>query len=96
MTAVTLNNHAANREAQSYAVRLSREKRIQYAAQLFRIDSWSEIFDRDDNCISIVKACSHPQHPISICSAIHRLDCVLNQIRDLLQLSPVAGNGRQL
>ena len=89
---MTFNNHPANREAQSYAMRLSREKRIKDAARLFRIDS-----DRDDNCISIVKACSHPQHPISICSVIHCLDCVLNQIRnDLLQLSLVARNKRQL
>ena len=97
MTTVTLNNHTTNREAQSYAMRLSREKRIKDAAQLFRIDSWPRIFHRDDNCISIVKARSHPQHPISICSIIHCLNCVLNQIRnDLLQLSLVARNKRQL
>ena len=48
MTAVTLNNHAANRKAQSYAMRLSREKRIKEAAQLFRIKSRPRIFDRDD------------------------------------------------
>src|ERR1700722_14951404 len=81
---MTLNNHPANREAQSYAMRLSREKRIKDAAHLFRIDSWPRIFHRDDNCISIVKARSHPQHPISICSVIHCLDRVLNQIRGLL------------
>ena len=65
MTTVTLNDHTTNREAQSYAMRLSREKRIEDAPQLFRIDSWPGIFDRDDNCISIVKVRSHPQHPIS-------------------------------
>ena len=97
MTAMALNNHAANRQSQSYPMRLCREKRIKYAPQLFRIESWPRIFDRDDNCIAIMEPCSHPQDPISIRSVIHSLNCVLDQIRnDLLQLSPVAGNKRQL
>ena len=93
---MTLNNHPANRQTQSYAMRLCREKRIKYAAQLFRIESWPRIFDRDHDCIAIVERCSHPQHPISIRRGIHCLNCVLDQIRDdLLQLSPVARNKRQ-
>ena len=90
---MTLNNHTTNREAQSYAMRLHHQKRIENTAQLFRIYSWPGTFDRDDNCISIVKARSHPQHPISICSIIHCLNCVLDQIRNhLLQLSLVTRN----
>ena len=93
---MTLNDHTANRQSQSYAMRLCREKRIKDAAQLFRIKSWSRIFDREHNCVAIVECCSHSQHPISIRRGIHCLNCVLDQIReDLLQLSPVARNKRQ-
>ena len=94
---MTLNDHTANRQSQSYAMRLCREKRIKDAAQLFRIKSWPRIFDREDNCVAILESCSHSQHSISIRSAIHCLNCVLDQIRnDLLQLSLVARNKRQL
>ena len=52
---MTFNNHPANRQSQSYAMRLCREKRIKDAAQLFRVNSRPRIFHRDDNCIAIVK-----------------------------------------
>jgi hypothetical protein len=74
---VTLNNHAANRKAQSYAMRLSREKRIKEAAQPFRIKSRPRIFDRDENRVIILEPCPHLQHPISIRSVIHCLNCIL-------------------
>ena len=96
LTAMTLNNHAANRETQPYAMRLCREKRIKDAAQLLRIYSRPRIFDRDHYCIASVEPRCHPEHPVSI-RGIHCLNRVLNQIRDdLLQLSPVAGNKWQL
>jgi hypothetical protein len=97
LAAVTFNDHAANRQSQSYAMRLCREKRIKYAAQLFRIESWPRILNRNDNCIAIVERCSHLQHPISIGVLSIVLNCVLDQIRnDLLQLSRVTKNKRQL
>jgi hypothetical protein len=96
LTAVALNNHAANRKTQPYAMRLRREKRIKDVAQLMRVDPRPRIFDRDHYSIAIVEPRSHPEHPISI-RGFHCLNRVLHQIgNDLLQLSPVAGNKRQL
>lgn len=76
-------------------MRLRREKRIKYAAQLLRIKPWPAIFDRDDNCIATSNPCFYVQHSISIPNGIHGLNCVLDQIgKDLLQLYPVASNKR--
>src|SRR6202171_4998146 len=55
LAAMLLDDHAANRQAQSHAVRLRRQERGEYAVQFLRGNSRSGVFYRNRNGIAAPK-----------------------------------------
>src|SRR5215510_1189824 len=91
-----LDNHAANSESQSGAIRLGRNKRSKYAIQLCWIDSRTRVFHRNGNFVAVTKRRSHAQNTIANGLAVHRFEAVLEQISNhFAQLATMAAHKRQ-
>src|SRR5204863_4131653 len=96
LTAMLLDDHPANRESQSHAVRLRRNERRKYPAQLLRINPRARVFYGNGNGIGMTKLGCHTEHPMSISRGDHRFQRVVDQIEDdLSQLTPMAVHQRQ-
>src|ERR1700744_4292752 len=67
---MTLDNHPANRQAQSHAVRLRRNEGVEYAVHLARINSWAGIFDLHGNTIAVPFG-GYLQRPLAVFDGVH-------------------------
>ena len=91
-TVVAFDDRVADRKAHSHAMLLRREKCLEDAIKIGRINSRSSIFDRHMYHASLVSFGSHLQH--ALLNRMHRLDGINDQVQNhLLQLDLVADYG---
>jgi hypothetical protein len=94
---MTLDNHAANGQSQSGPVGFCREKCIEYAVEICRIDPRSRVLDLNNNGIVAMPLGFQPQSPAACPDGVHRFNGILQQIdQHLLQLALMARDARQI
>src|SRR5262249_23184885 len=94
---MSLDDRPADRQAHPHSVRLGREKRIEDALDVLRIDPGAGILHRYQHPFLGTGFGFHPQKPLTRRRRRHRVYGIDRQIQDdLLQLDPIAEDPREL
>jgi hypothetical protein len=95
LATVALNDHSADRKAQSHPAWLCGHEGIEHFVQAPCIDAGAGIPDLHGNCLVAIAPGAHRQQPMIVLDCVHCLHRVVQQINDnLLQLTPVSDDMR--
>src|SRR4029077_11218151 len=94
---MSFDNGAADEQSDPHSVALRGVERIEERAQTLRTQANSSVADRQSHSAGVVRLGLGEELTRSILHIDHRVGGIADQIQnDLLQLNPIAGDGREV